>query len=379
MSFGLYIHMPFCRRRCPYCDFYKKVPRAGEIDNFPSLVERELEAHAASEIFSNLKVTSIYFGGGTPSLHSPKQIQNILETLHSFWSVEANAEITLEANPGTASLSELHEIGINRLSLGIQSFSQHKLNLLFRDHDTHEARQSFQQARAAGFTNISFDLIFGLPDENLSEWLNDINTAVALEPDHISLYNLEYHSGTPFHRWKESSKLVPLSDEAELEMYLTAHEKLTDAGFVHYEISNLARPGFRSHHNTLYWTGKPYLGVGPSAHSYDGERLRFENPRDLTSWQTALESLPESATCENLTDSQLHLEWLSTRLRLAEGVNRREAIEKLGERATQILWQATSGIPSDLIETTHEKITLAPRGWFCQNDIIIKLFKNLDN
>lgn len=381
MDFGIYVHMPFCRRRCPYCDFYKKVPRKGEIEAFPDLLEQELEMHAASAIFSGLEVSSIYFGGGTPSLHPPEQIGRIIDTIRRLWQVKDDAEITLEANPGTAGPREFDKLlafSVNRLSLGMQSFSQRKLQLLFRDHNVQEGRDSFHLAREAGFENISVDLIFGLPGETLHECHADLDEILNLESDHVSLYNLEYHEGTPFYRWRESGKLVLLTEETELEMYLAAHKKLVAADFEHYEISNFARPSFRSRHNELYWTGSPYLGVGPSAHSYDGERTRFENPRDLSTWQSALISARTPAVSERLTDAQQELEWLSLRLRRADGISYKEAVKKVGQRRAVALWRAAKKVTSELIDMQEARLALTPRGWFCENEVILKLYSVLD-
>jgi putative oxygen-independent coproporphyrinogen III oxidase len=382
MGFGIYIHMPFCRRRCPYCDFYKKVPRAGEMEVFPSVLERELEARAATRPFSDLEVTSIYFGGGTPSLHPPEHIRQILKAIHRHWPVKAEAEITLEANPATVSPHELGELlrcGVNRLSLGLQSFSQRKLQVLFRDHNASDSRESFHQARQAGFSNVSVDLIFGLPDETLNEWLADLEQVLRLGPDHISLYNLEYHEGTPFYRWRESGRLVPLSGETELEMYLAAHEKLAASGFEHYEISNFARAGFRAEHNLLYWTGSPYLGVGPSAHSYDGSRTRLENPPDFLSWRTSLTSESAPATSrERMTIAQRNLEWLSMRLRLAEGISYDETVRRVGVARADAMWQLAQETAPGLIDVGEAHVALTPRGWFCENEVILRLYKGLN-
>lgn len=382
MSFGIYIHMPFCRRRCPYCDFYKKVPRAGEMEVFPTLIERELELQAQDSPFSELEVTSIYFGGGTPSLHPSEHINQILKTIYRLWPVKDRAEVTLEANPATASQHELEELlgcGVNRLSLGVQSFSPRKLQVLFRDHDVSDSRESFHRARQAGFSNVSVDLIFGLPGETPQEWLADLEEVLSLRPDHVSLYNLEYHRGTPFYRWRDSGTLVPLTDEMELEMYLVAHEKLAASGFEHYEISNFACPDFRSEHNLLYWTGSPYLGVGPSAHSYDGGRIRSENPRDLSLWSAALASgrVP-AASHEQMTDAQQRLEWLSMRLRLADGISYDDAVKKVEERQADGMWQAARETAPGLIDVQEARLTLTPRGWFCENDVILQLYKALD-
>ncbi|MBU1937353.1 radical SAM family heme chaperone HemW [bacterium] len=366
--------MPFCRRRCPYCDFYKKVPHSGELETFSTLLEKELIAHAASAPFSNLDVSSVYFGGGTPSLHPPNDITNLLNTIRRLWPVNIDAEITLEANPGTIGLNEMETLlsgGVNRLSLGIQSFSDRKLKLLFRDHDARESQTSFKLARRAGFKNISVDLIYGLPGETIDEWQRDLDEVLDLAPEHVSLYNLEYHKGTPFYRWRESGKLVPLDDEIELELYLAASEKLSHAGFEHYEISNLARPSFRSHHNLHYWTGNPYLGVGPSAHSYDGKRTRFENPADLVDWEANLR------TSEVLNDEQYLLEWLSLRLRLSDGLNYKKTVETIGASRAEALWLAAKNMDSKFVQVDHENLILKPRGWFCQNDIILLLYKNI--
>jgi len=382
MSFGIYLHMPFCRRRCPYCDFYKKVPRAGEVELFPFLLGKEIEHRAVSPFFSGLEVTSIYFGGGTPSLHPPAHIGHVIETIRCLWPVRDGAEVTLEANPGTVGLYELKKLyasGINRFSLGVQSFSQRKLQQLFRDHDVLQGRESLGLARAAGFGNISMDLIFGIPGETLQEWQNDLEETFRLTPDHVSLYNLEYHSGTPFYRWRESGKLLALDEQQELEMYLLAHEKLVGAGYEHYEVSNFARPGFRSRHNMLYWTGAPYLGLGPSAHSYDGSRTRFQNWPDLFSWGSAVDFRQEPISeIEHLADTQIGLEWLALRLRLADGVSYREAEEKVGPARATALWQVAAEIPAELMDVQRGHLAIRPRGWFCMNDIVLKLYKALD-
>jgi oxygen-independent coproporphyrinogen-3 oxidase len=382
MSFGIYLHMPFCRRRCPYCDFYKKVPHAGEVERFPYLLRKELEYHNGRMPFTGLEVSSIYFGGGTPSLHPPGQINDIIETIQSLWRGRADAEITLEANPGTVGFHELKELrasGVNRLSLGLQSFSQRKLQQLFRDHNMFQGCESFRLARAAGFTNISVDLIYGVPGETSQEWQNDLVETLRLKPDHVSLYNLEYHSGTPFYRWREKGKLLPPSEGLELEMYLMAHEELCGAGYEHYEVSNFARSGSRSRHNMLYWTGELYLGVGPSAHSYDGDRTRSRNHPDLSSWTAAMESV-QTPLCETeyLADTQMELEWLSLRLRLSDGVSHREAAEKVGPVRTAALWREAAKIPAELMDVQNEHLTLRPRGWFCMNDVALKLFAAFD-
>jgi oxygen-independent coproporphyrinogen-3 oxidase len=382
MNFGIYLHLPFCRRRCPYCDFYKKVPRQGELESFPDFLEKELEGRAVATPFSGLEARSIYFGGGTPSLHSPEQVRQIIGVVQRLWRVSDNAEVTLEANPGTVGLGELRDLkasGVNRLSLGLQSFSQRKLRQLYRDHESWQCLESFRLAREAGFDNISVDLIFGVPAETLKEWQDDLKQALRLEPEHISLYNLEYHPDTPFFRWREKGLIVPLDEEIELEMYLSAHEKLANAGYEHYEISNFARPGFRSRHNELYWTGGAYLGAGPSAHSYDGERERTANHPDLYAWQQAVLSDGGIAKeREHLTHAQSLLEWLALNLRRVEGVTYEYSLSRLGKERTDALWQMGSQIKRDLLDFSARRLALTPQGWFSENEIVVKLYKAFD-
>jgi putative oxygen-independent coproporphyrinogen III oxidase len=382
MNFGVYLHMPFCHRRCPYCDFYKKVPRQGELESFPALLEKELEGRAVAAPFSGLEARSLYFGGGTPSLHSPEHIGQIIGTIRRHWRVSDNAEVTLEANPGTVGLGELRELkafGVNRLSLGLQSFSQRKLQQLYRDHESSQCLESFRLAREAGFDNISVDLIFGVPGETLKEWRDDLEQALRLEPNHMSLYNLEYHPETPFFRWKEKGLIVPLDEEVELEMYLSAHEKLASAGFEHYEISNFARPNFRSRHNELYWSGGAYLGAGPSAHSYNGARERTANHPDLYAWLKAILSGDDPAIeREHLTDAQSLLEWLALNLRRIEGVTHEDSLSRVGKKKADALWQTASQISRDLLDFSAQRVALTPQGWFSENEIVVKLYKAFD-
>jgi putative oxygen-independent coproporphyrinogen III oxidase len=285
---SLYFHLPFCRRLCPYCDFFKKVPRQGDLERISSLILSELSATLTREKSSaEGPLTSVYFGGGTPSLHSREQLEALLGGVSPLGDVSA-CEVTLEANPGTLtlnSLQELRRVGINRLSLGCQSFSDRKLHLLYRDHTADETRATVKNARQAGFTNISMDLIFGLPGETRDEWLSDMDQLLACEPDHVSLYNLEYHEQTPYGRWLTQGVLEPLQEDFEAELYMLTHAKLEQAGYEHYEVSNFSRAGFRSIHNQVYWEGKPYLGVGPSAHSFDGVARRFANVADLHEYE----------------------------------------------------------------------------------------------
>ncbi|MCX6600761.1 MAG: coproporphyrinogen-III oxidase family protein [bacterium] len=268
------------------------------------------------------------------------------------------------------------EAGVNRLSLGAQSFSARKLAQLFRDHRPEDTVRSVENARTAGFSNISLDLIFGLPEETLEEWEADLQAAFSLNADHVSLYNLEFHEGTPFHRWKEAGRLKPLSGDFEADLYLAAHEFFASRGFEHYEISNFARPGFRSRHNLAYWESKPYLGLGPSAHSFDGQALRFHNVADMSAYLSALDQgrLPVEREL-HLSEAERGEEWIWLSLRRAEGIDFDAACIRLGDAQARALWNRASELPSALREITPHTFRLTPEGWFREDSVLLWLFE----
>jgi oxygen-independent coproporphyrinogen III oxidase len=381
MPFHLYFHLPYCRRRCPYCDFYKKVPQHGEIARFlPTLLaELALAAESGSEFTGPAR--TVYFGGGTPSLHSPGEIIAVLEKTGTLWGIEGAAEVTLEANPATldaAGMSRLRAAGINRLSLGGQSFSARKLAVLYRDHDAAEVDCALADARAAGFTNLSLDLIFGLPDESSEEWGNDLQRALDRRPEHISLYNLEYHEATPLFRWREQQRITALSADLEFDLYLLAHDTLTAAGYEHYEVSNFALPGFRSRHNSAYWTGAPYLGLGPSAHSFDGARRRWANVADVDAWRARVEAgeLPIEREWQS-TPREQREEWLSLALRRSDGLTFEAAVTQLGSATAAAVWSRARQLPEDSRVISSDNFALTARGWFRENSILLYLFEAL--
>ncbi len=345
-----------------------------------SLLLSELSATLVREkSFAVGPLTSVYFGGGTPSLHPPEQIERLLNAVSLLGDVHS-CEVTLEANPGTLTpngLSHLRHAGVNRLSLGAQSFSHRKLHLLYRDHTADETRETVKHARQAGFTNLSMDLIFGLPGETREEWLSDIEQLLACEPDHVSLYNLEYHEQTPYGKWLAEGKLDPLEQDFEAELYLMTHEKLEQAGFEHYEVSNFARPGFRSVHNQVYWEGKPYLGLGPSAHSFDGVARRFANVADLHEYERRVAS-GESCIEREWQNSEREQweEWISVRLRRKEGILRDDCEDAWGLKKTRELWEAAERLPQHLREVGESVFRLTPEGWFVENEVLLKLYED---
>ncbi len=265
---GLYLHIPFCEQKCIYCDFYSVDDRQS-MDEFLAALHREIETRP--QFCAGEEILSVYFGGGTPSLLSPHAVSSLLEHLNASFNVRHDAEITLEANPGTtdrASLRGFHEAGINRLSLGIQSFHDGDLRFLSRIHSSGDAVEAIREAKSAGFDNISIDLIYALPGQSLDDWRDNLERGIATGSVHISAYSLIIEQGTPLQRMVKAGTVSPAPADTEAEMYEMTMAFLRDADFEHYEVSNYARPGFRSVHNSNYWNHTPYLGFGPSAHSF---------------------------------------------------------------------------------------------------------------
>jgi oxygen-independent coproporphyrinogen III oxidase len=267
---GIYIHIPFCKQACHYCDFHFSTNLAFRHEMVSAIIT-ELSLRRA--YVEGEPVETIYFGGGTPSLLTDNEVGSIISTIAAMYKVSADAEVTLEANPDDLShdkLAALKKAGINRLSIGIQSFNDHILQFLNRSHDANAARRSVEQSRAAGFKNISIDLIYAIPQQSNALWEQNLDEAISLNPDHISSYSLTIEPKTFFGNRLAHGKFTPYDDDASGTQLETLIDKLTNAGYEHYEISNFAKPGYYSKHNSSYWRQKNYLGVGPSAHSFNG-------------------------------------------------------------------------------------------------------------
>ena len=294
---GIYLHIPFCRSRCSYCDFATGMYESDLAERYVnSLVE---EITGWSEVDSPATVNTVYFGGGTPSLLAPAQIERILKAVRDRFRVPAGAEVTIELNPGDGGTSsaakretirDFRNLGINRASFGAQTFDDRELKQLGRTHSSDDITSTFDQLREAGFGNINFDLIAGLPGQTLRGWQRNLTAALTLRPEHLSLYLLEVHEGTPLADQIKRGMRPKPDDDLAAEMYLILINELSAAGYEHYEISNFCRPGFESRHNTKYWTGDPYYGFGCSAHSYDGARRRWANERDVGNYADLIEN-----------------------------------------------------------------------------------------
>lgn len=354
---NLYIHIPFCARRCSYCDFAIAVRRRVPSRAFTDAVLREWDGLQAGPWWADApQLDTIYFGGGTPSHLAPEALADILAGLRSSRPVAPTAEITLEANPDdvTHGAAEAwRAAGVNRVSLGVQSFEPAVLDWMHRTHGAEQAREAVGILRAAGIDNLSLDLIYALPPHLSRDWRRDLDAAFALEPDHLSCYGLAVEPQTPLARWTMRGEALPVDEGRYAEEFLTFHEALLARGWDHYEVSNAARPGRRAVHNRGYWTGAPFLGLGPSAHSAArGER--WWNLREYAAWEVALrQGLPPVAGRERLAESQRRIEALYLGLRTSEGVPMDLVPEAVRHRWVAAGWAA--------VQERH--LRLSAEGW----------------
>lgn len=367
---GIYIHIPFCRKRCHYCDFFKSTDFSQK-SRVLAGIKKELESRAAE--LNSEEITTIYLGGGTPSALLIDELKDLLTIIQQNYRISATAEITMEANPDDLSqaiLSAIREIGFNRLSMGVQSFAESDLKLMNRRHGVMQALQSVKWAKRAGFSNISIDLIYGLPNQTLEEWERNVRIAVELDVQHISAYNLTYHEGTVFYDQLKKGILKELPDELSLQQFELIIQILKDAGFEHYEISNFCKPGLYSQHNSSYWKNKKYLGIGPSAHSFDLHSRRW-NVSSITKYLHGLESDEPYYEAEVLSEQDRYNDYIITGLRTVWGISER-FIETEFAESYLIHFQdkLKKYIQSGHVISTPETVTLSPEGLFISDQIM---------
>ena len=367
---GIYIHIPFCRKRCHYCDFFKSTDLSQKARLLAGL-KKELECRA-SELVSE-EINTIYLGGGTPSVLLIEELEDLLETVRLNFEVSPEAEITMEANPDDLSevmLSELRQIGFNRLSIGIQSFSDSDLKRMNRRHDSLQAVQSVKLAKKAGFSNISIDLIYGLPNQNMEDWERNIRQAIELDVPHISAYNLMYHQGTVFYDQLKKGILKELPDELSLQQFQLLIRLLKDAGFEHYETSNFCKPGLYSKHNSSYWKSKKYLGIGPSAHSFDLNSRRW-NVSSISEYLSGIENNEPYSEFEILTEQDRYNDYIITGLRTSWGISA-ELIKTEFSASYFDHFQKSKEkyLQSGHLVCTPESVTLSPDGLFISDKIM---------
>jgi len=367
---GIYLHIPFCRKRCHYCDFFKSTDLSQKARLLEGL-RKELEDRA-TELVSD-EINTIYLGGGTPSVLLIDELKYLLQTIRQNYRVSPEAEITMEANPDDLSqaiLTSLREIGFNRLSMGVQSFSESDLKLMNRRHGVMQAIQSVKWAKKAGFSNISIDLIYGLPNQTLEEWERNVRIAVELDVQHISAYNLTYHEGTVFYDRLKKGILKELPDELSLQQFEILISILKDAGFEHYEISNFCKPGLYSKHNSSYWKSKKYLGIGPSAHSFDLATRRW-NVSSVSGYLDGLENNKPYSETEILTEQDRYNDYIITGLRTIWGTSE-ELIQTEFSENYLVHFQKVKDkyLNSGHVSETSGKICLSPEGLFISDQIM---------
>ena len=379
---GVYLHIPFCRSRCSYCDFATGMYEGQLADRYVDSLIGEITKW--SEVDSPAAVDTIYFGGGTPSLLTPAQIERILKAVHDHFEVSDGAEVTIELNPGDGGTSaaakqetmrEFRRLGINRASFGAQTFDDRELKQLGRTHSSADIPSTFRQLRAAGFENISFDLIAGLPNQTLLGWQRNLDEALKLRPDHLSLYLLDVHEGTPLADQIRSGMRPQPDDDLAGEMYQLMLNEVSAAGYQHYEISNFCLPGFQSRHNTKYWAGAPYYGFGCSAHSYDGARRRWANERDMAKYVEWMEQ-EKSPVVERteLNEEDERSESIFLGLRLMRGLDLQIYRSRFG---TDLREEYNSELArlrdAGLIEIDEGLVRLTKRGALLSNEVFSTL------
>lgn len=365
MTAGVYIHIPFCRSRCSYCDFATDVWRSSEaVERYVAALCKEVEEPPKGGTLNF--VDTIYFGGGTPSLLSPKLVQKILTAVTGKFVVDPDAEITMEMNPATVTpetLAAYRSLGINRASFGVQTFNDRDLKLLARGHDAKDARETYRMLRDAGYENVSFDLIAGLPGQTLDDWRRNLKEAVSMEPEHLSLYLLEIHEGTPLAEQLRAGRRPMPDEQLAAEMYETMIDTLADAGYSQYEISNFAKPGFESRHNIKYWRLDPVYGFGVSAHSFDGIE-RYANERDTAKYVKLIETGDRAEVFRETSKAASESIFLG--LRLNEGIIITDHEERYG---VDLAKKAGSLADAGLIEIADGRLRLTRKGMLFSNEV----------
>ena len=367
---GIYIHIPFCAKRCIYCGFFSTV-RQEEAARYVKAVCRELELRAG--YLADAPVSTVYFGGGTPSRLTPQQIGQIISAIDSVIGLKNLQELTVECNPDDITpqfVTALRDLGVNRISMGVQTFNPELLSFLRRRHTAAQALDAVRICRESGISNISIDLMYGLPGQTLDMFRDDLRTAISTGVQHISSYCLSYEENTPLLALRDQGKLIPADDDLCSQMFTLMCDTLRDGGYEHYEISNFCRPGFHSRHNSSYWDGTPYLGLGAGAHSYDG-RSRQWNPSDLDAYMEGVENDSPVFEIEKLSDADLYNEKIMLGLRTARGIDLSALSQKdrlsLLESARKFLSDGSLSLDGDYLRIPESDM-------FVSDTIISSLF-----
>ena len=381
MPFSLYIHIPYCLIKCPYCDFNAYGARTWPEERYVDALCAELRHYVSQAPWQGQRVETIYFGGGTPSLFAPASVERFLKLLASLCPLAPDLEVTLEADPASVTpekLAGFHAVGINRLSFGVQSFQPILLKTLGRLHSAEDGVRAIAWARDSGFTNLSLDLIFAVPGQTLAMLESDLLQALSCAPEHISLYNLTYEENTPFFAMKRKGQLQPVDEDDEVAMYALVREHCTARGYRHYEISNFARPGFSSHHNANYWNGGNYLGLGAGAHSFackPGWGRRWSNEKNpKTYMKKALASGNTQSFAETLTRAQALGEFAFLNLRQLDGFAPATFAERFAVSLAVEFPHVIDLLAEGLLVEEVGRIKLTPQGLLIADTVFASFF-----
>lgn len=371
---GIYIHIPFCKQKCTYCDFHFSTTFHSYRSRMIGTILKEIELR--KDYLNEASIETIYFGGGTPSILTIEELEQILSAIHSNYDTSNLAEVTLEANPDditTNQVQEWKEIGVNRLSIGLQSFKESDLKWMNRAHNVEESYTCIKSAIEGGITNLTVDLMYGLPDLSNEEWKNHIQTVVDMGVQHVSAYCLTIEEGTVLDKFVENGKIVPPTDDLQAEQFLLLVDTLEQNGIMQYEISNFGKEGFESKHNSNYWKGTHYLGIGPSAHSFDG-KSRSWNVANNQKYMQQIEAGGDWNETEILSKNDLFNELILTGLRTIEGVNlaQLDAISPLDDKINKQINQFCS---ENLMEQSNNSIRLTKNGRLQADRIASDMFR----
>jgi oxygen-independent coproporphyrinogen-3 oxidase len=379
---GIYIHIPFCKKRCIYCDFFSSTDGEKKAQYVEAICE---ELQDRQDYLQGQTIETIYFGGGTPSQLSASDFEKIFHALSPFSFLLSPIEITLEANPDDLTpdyLNSIKHLPFNRISLGIQSFNDKELQFLNRRHDARSAIAAVQLLQQEGFDNISIDLMYGLPGQTPEIWNETLRQAIALNVQHISAYHLIYEENTPLFTLLEQEKITPIDEELSVQLFEMLIDTLAAAGFEQYEISNFAKPGYRSRHNSAYWTGAHYLGIGASAHSYNGISRQWNKSNmpinnvpmcqlDVADRETGERRKERVDEIEIIDERTAYNDFIITRLRMMEGIHLSELVSLFGEKnETYCLEQAQKYIENQLLEIENNHLRLTRKGIFVSDGIM---------
>ena len=366
---GLYIHIPFCHAKCSYCDFYSMPKNAADIGSYIQALAREWELRI-DEITEPF--TTVYLGGGTPSIIPADSLRSLIETI----GLENIAEFTIEANPEDVTadwVRSVRECGINRVSIGIQSFSDSELKAINRRHSGDDAEKALKILRDGGIGNISGDLIYGLPGQTVDSWQRSLDRLVEIGVEHISAYSLSYEPGTRLYAMLTAGKLTETDEDTVEKMYFRLTDTLRSAGFEHYEISNFSLPGKRALHNSSYWHFTPYLGLGTSAHSFDGA-VRRVNRRGVKDYISDINSGNTFYDIENESADELYNDYIITSLRTIEGIDKQSFADRFGEKAlSALIKDASSFISAGKMTETPERLSITEDAFLVSDAILVRL------